>query len=237
MKNNTNYFKYNDEELNSLSYNKALKYDKRTYLQYYFSLLKKKHIILFWIVPSNDYNLTTLKISLFLLNFSLYFTVNGFFFIDATMHNYFKNNGAFDFLYEIPQIIYSTIISSVINMILKLLSLSEKSLLIIKSEKNKIKSIIKSREIRNCLITKFAIFYILGFLLLSFFWYFISCFCGVYINTQNILIKDIFLTFGLSMIYPLGLNLVPGFFRMIALRTVNKNRECLYQLSGLLSMI
>ena len=35
----------NDYELNSLSYNEALKIDKRTYLQYYFSLLKRKQII------------------------------------------------------------------------------------------------------------------------------------------------------------------------------------------------
>ena len=237
LKNNKNNYKYNDDELNSLSYNKALKYDKRTYIQYYYSLLKKKHIILFWVVPSNDYNLATLKISLFLLNFSLYFTINGFFFTDSSMHNYYKNNGAFDFLFEIPQIIYSTVISSLINIILKLLSLSEKNLLIIKNEKNNIKSIQKAKEIEICTIIKFAIFYIIGLLLLSFFWYFISCFCGVYVNTQKILIEDTFLTFGLSMIYPLGLNLVPGLFRIFALRAANKNKEFLYHLSGLISMI
>ena len=237
FKNKNNFYKYNDEELNSLNYKQALKYDKRTYLQYYFSLLKKKHIMLFWIFPSNDYNLTTLKISLFLLNFSLYFSINGFFFTDSTMHNYFKNNGAFDFLYEIPPIIYSTVISSIINMILKLLSLSEKSILIIKNEKNEIKSIQKAKATKICIIIKFAIFYIFGVLLFSFFWYFISCFCGVYINTQIILIKDTFLTFALSMIYPLGLNLVPGFFRILALRAENKNKEFLYHLSGLISII
>ena len=35
----------NDYELYSLSYNEALIIDKRTYLQYYFSLLKRKQII------------------------------------------------------------------------------------------------------------------------------------------------------------------------------------------------
>ena len=37
----------NDEELNNLEYENALLIDKRTYCQYYFSLLKKKHLILF----------------------------------------------------------------------------------------------------------------------------------------------------------------------------------------------
>ena len=33
---------FNDSELNSLSYRRALKYDKRTYFQYYFSLIKTR---------------------------------------------------------------------------------------------------------------------------------------------------------------------------------------------------
>ena len=72
----------NDLEMDMLDYKKALKIDKRTYFQYYFSLLKKKHLILFAFYPNNDYNLVPLKISLFLLAFSLYFTMNGFFFSD-----------------------------------------------------------------------------------------------------------------------------------------------------------
>ena len=69
----------NDQELNTLEYEQAIIIYKRTFFQYYFSLLKKKHLILFTICPSQDYNLTSIKISLFLLSFSLYFTINGFF--------------------------------------------------------------------------------------------------------------------------------------------------------------
>ena len=35
---------YNDNEINSLSYEEALKIDKRTYIQYYISLIKRKQI-------------------------------------------------------------------------------------------------------------------------------------------------------------------------------------------------
>jgi len=35
---------YNDQELNTMDYKNAIKYDKRTYIQYYWSLLKKKTI-------------------------------------------------------------------------------------------------------------------------------------------------------------------------------------------------
>ena len=68
-----------DQELNTLSYGKALILDKRTFSQYYCSLIKKKHLILFTFLPINDYNLRYIKIMLFLLSFSLYLSINGFF--------------------------------------------------------------------------------------------------------------------------------------------------------------
>ena len=44
----------NDQEINDLNYDIALKIDKRTYFQYYWSLLKKKQLILFTFWPAND---------------------------------------------------------------------------------------------------------------------------------------------------------------------------------------
>ena len=72
--------------MNALDYKVALLIDKRSYTQYYCSLIRKKQIIIFTFVPIDDYNLVSLKISLFLLSFSLYMTVNAFFFTDNTMH-------------------------------------------------------------------------------------------------------------------------------------------------------
>ena len=69
----------NDEELNTLEYEIALKYDKRSYFKYYWSLLKKKQLVLFTFLPANDYNVFSIKLSLFLIAFSLYFSINGFF--------------------------------------------------------------------------------------------------------------------------------------------------------------
>ena len=71
--------KYNDFELNNLTYEEALKIDKRNYYQYYISLIKSKHDIIFTFFTKNDFNSTIIKISLLLLSFSLYFTINGLF--------------------------------------------------------------------------------------------------------------------------------------------------------------
>ena len=225
----------NDQELNSLEYNLAILYDKRTYFQYYWSLLKRKQLILFTFIPAEDYNLFSIKICLFLLSFSLYFTINGFFFSDETMHKIHEDKGKFNILYQIPQILYSSIISSVINVILKQLSLSERNILSLKQEKDVKQLINYSKKIKACILIKFIIFIFLNLSFLLFFWYFISCFCAVYKNTQIILIKDTIVSFGLSMLYPFGLNLLPGIFRIPSLR--EKDKKCLYQFSTLVALI
>ena len=53
--------KYTDSEINGFSYEKALKCDKRTYIQYYISLLKTKHLLIFTFYPMKDYNSMILK--------------------------------------------------------------------------------------------------------------------------------------------------------------------------------
>ena len=229
--------KYNDYELNNLTYEEAIKNDKRTYFQYYISLLKTKHLILFTFLPINDYNLVTLKISLFILSISLYFLINSFFFNDDTMHKLYIDNGAFDFIFQIPQILYSSIISFLINKLLKFLSLSEKNLLDIKNEDNYQEKLKISKDIKKNLIIKFMIFFIIGILLMVFFWYFISCFCFVYRNAQIPLIKDTIFSFCLSMIYPFGLNLLPGILRIPSLRAIKKDKQLLYKISLLVSLI
>lgn len=80
-------------------------------------------------------NETILKISLLLLPFSLYFTMNKFFFSEDTMLKIYENENSFDILNQISIIIYSSIISTVLNIILKQLSLSEHSFLLIEKSK------------------------------------------------------------------------------------------------------
>ena len=227
----------NDTELNTLEYKKAIEVDKRTYLEFYWSLLKKKQILLFTFIPSNDYNLMSIKISLLLISFSLYLSLVCFFYNDNIMHNIYINNGTLNILFRIPQIFLSTIITAIINAVLKQLALTEQSIILVKRESTIKLAIEKWKEINKCSKIKFPIFFILNIIFISFFWYFLSCFCAIYINTQYLLLKDALCSFLLSMIYPLGLSLLPGIFRIHSLNAKKKNKECLYKFSNLLSII
>ena len=234
--NNDNIINYTDSELNSLNYEEAIKNDKRTYTQYYISLLKTKHLVLFSFYPNKDYNSRIIKIFLFFFFFSTHFTLNALFYNDSTMHKIYEDEGIFNFVYQIPQIIYSSIISIAVSFLIKNLSLSEKYVLEIKREKNinkfdALQALIKKLKI------KFVMFFIITFIILSLFWYYITCFCGVYKNTQVHLIKDSFSSFFLSLIYPFGIYLIPGVFRICSLENKKKNKKLMYKFSKLLQYI
>ena len=230
---NKNKINYNDYELNHISYKEALKLDKRSFFEYYLSLLKMKHLIVFTFFTKNDYNSKIIKIILFFFSFALYFTINTLFLSDHIIHKIHEDQGKFNFIYQIPNILYSSIISLIINTIIKYFSLTEKDILEIKYENNNI--IKKSAKLIKYLIIKFIIFFILIFLFLILFWYYIICFCTIYKNTQIHLIKDAIISFGLSLLYPFALNLLPGIFRIPSLKYGNK--ECLFKTSKLIQSL
>ena len=225
---------FNDYELNILSYDDAIKYDKRNFFQFYFFLLKTNQVIIFTFFNHNDYNSKIIKIYLFLFSFALYFTVNGLFFDDQTMHKIYKDGGKYDFIYQMPITIYSSLICAVIITLIKFLSLSQKNILEIKNLENIEELQQKVDNILNCLKIKFKLFFILTFSLSVLFWYYLGCFCSVYTNTQIHLIKDTLMSFVFSSLYPLGLYLIPGIFRIISL---NKNIKLLYQISKIIQFI
>ena len=224
-----------DYELNSLSYKDALIYDKRTYCQYYFSLLRTKHLIIFTFYTKSDYNSRIIKICLFLFEFVLHYTINALFFNDSTMHQIYEDQGSFNFINQIPQIIYSSIISALIKKILNYLSFTEKRIINIKNQKTLKVAVTKMKKYLKEIKIKFTIFFISSFFFLFLFWYYLSCFCAVYRNTQIYLIKDTLISFATSFLYPFIINLIPGIFRISSLRYGNK--ECLYKICLIIQLI
>jgi len=229
---------YNDEELNDLEYGSALKIDKRKYCAYYYSLLKTKHPIFFTFFNDNDYNLKIVKIDLFLFNFSLFYIINALFFNDDTMHEIYKNEGDFDIIGQLPQILYSSFISMLFGFILEMLALTEGEILEIKKLRLKKHFDKKVQDLNKKIKIKLLLYFILSTIFLLFFWYYISMFCAIYLNTQIHLIKDTLLSYASSFIEPFGIYLIPGLFRIPALSNrKKKNRYILYKISKILQMI
>ena len=215
----------------------ALKYDKRSFCEFYLSLSKVNHLFLFTFSRKNDYNSKIIKIFLFFFSFILLFSVNALFFSDSTMHQIYEDHGSYNFLYQIPQILYSSLISNIVNIIIKALSLSEKDIIGIKKEKNISNIDNNSKIMMEKLSNKFKLFFAISFLFLLFFWYYLACFCAVYKNTQIHLIKDTLISFGISLLYPFFIYIIPATLRIISLRNTKKNLQILYTFSRIIQLL
>ena len=204
----------NDYELNNLSFEMALLYDKRSFCEYYFSLIRTKQLVFFSFCDFNDYNSGIIKKFIFFLSFALHYTVNALFFTDKTMHQIYQDEGKYNIIYQLPFCTYSAIISTIIlRIILSTLVLTEKNVLEVKSQKSKNSAILKKKKVLKCIIIKYAIFSILNLMLLITFWYYLTCFNALYENTQINLIINSVISFTISSIYPFLINIVPAFFR------------------------
>ena len=222
-----------DSEMNSFSYQEALQNDKRTFFEYYFSLIKTKHLLFFSFYPNKDYNSKIIKICLFFYSFSLFYFINALFFTDETMHKIYEDKGIFNFIYSIPQIIYSSLISGIINALIRFLSLIEKDVLKIKKEKNYPEMKKNLSEIEKGIKIKLILFFILGFIFLIIFWYYLATFGAIYKNTQLYLLRDTLISFTFSLIYPFIIYFIPCFLRI----SILKNPECFYKLSTIIQLI
>ena len=223
---------YNDFEMNELDYESALKNEKRSFLEMYVSYIKIKQPIYYTFFLENDYNSYIIKICLFLFSFILEYSINALFFNDSTMNKIYIDRGKYNFIYQLPQIIYSFLISFTITKILSYFILSEDNISKIAEIKNE-ETIDKINKLFKKSIRKLIIFFIFILLLNLVFWYYLSSFCGVYKNSQSALIKDTIISFVISLfIYPYIFCLILSIIRYRSLRSETKYRKYLYNFSN-----
>ena len=154
--------------------------------------------------------------------------MNVIFFFDSSMHKIYIDYGKYNLIQQIPQIIYSSMVSLIIEILINILSYTEKDIYDIRQLKEynteKINKIFKRMKI------KLIIYFVITFIFFLFYWYLISSFCAVYNNTQIIYIKDFITSFCLGLLYPFIIQLCFAFIRLFSLKKNNKFRSLLYKL-------
>ena len=220
--------KLDDFELDNSKYEKALELDKRTLSQVYWSRLKSKHLIIYTFFSCNDYNLLYIKISRFIFLICTSMALNVFFFFDISMHKIYLDYGNYNFIKQLPQMLYSTLVSLIIEILIGILSFTDINIYQIKHMKqvnvDKIDLIFKRVRI------KLILYFIITFLLFLFYWYFISAFCAVYNNTQIIYVKNFVSSFSIGLLYPFIIQFVFALIRIFTLRKNTKVRSVLYKI-------
>ena len=172
------------------------------------------------------------------LSFALHYTVNALFFTDSNMHQIYEDGGDYNFGYQFPYIIISAIIATLaLRLMLHFLVLTDKDILEVKLQNTKEKAIKMKKKKLKCMKIKFAIFFILNFILLGLFWYYLTCFNAIYENTQIYLIENTFISFGFSSVYPFVINIFPIIIRMSAIHSLKKDKEYVYKISLIVQLL
>ena len=227
-------FYENDHEKNILPYDIALKDDQQSYWDYYFSLIRSKHLFILTFYTFNDYNSRIIKISLFLLIFAIHYFVNACFINDSIINKIYKHQKKYSLSISLPIIIYSVIISYVAGYFLKMLSFTENSIIEIKNQRTTQLSKNLKEKILKQIKIKIIIFYSLNFILLVFIWYYLSCFGVAFRNTQYILFCNTLISMLITLIFPFIFFLVLGILRIQSLKNNNEN---IYKISQLLQLL
>ena len=83
-----------------------------------------------------------------MIGFTIEYTVNALFYNDDTMHKIYESKGNFDLETQVPIVIYSTIISMILNYPLNFLALSNDAIINFKQDKSKINIKLKAKKLK-----------------------------------------------------------------------------------------
>ena len=149
----------------------------------YWGYLIDSQIILGTFFINNKFDLFVIKLSFLISTFQISFFLNAFFYTDEYISNAYHNDGVLDFFSGLPKSIYSFVATLIITNLLRMLSNSKNELM--KAVRRNINFInytnivdIKLAKLRKKLI----VYFILLISLSSFFLYYVTAFCSVYIN-------------------------------------------------------
>ena len=234
-KSNLEYEELNDYELNTLTYEEALQYDKRKFLEYYISLIKTNNIVIFAFCPLKDYNIRIIKLCLFFIFFVIHFTLNTFFFTKELIHKIYEEGGNYNLSYIFQKIICAFFLSYYLCSLIKYVSLSEKLIIQVKHQPTYEKAEYKAESVKKMFIIQNICFFVLTFVFLIVFWYYLSSFCAVYQNSQVYLIKNVLISFSLSLLFPFILYIIPSILRIISLNITKT--EIIYKVSKIIQFI
>ena len=180
-----------------MEYDDAVVLDKRKFSEHLLECLQEKQIIAHTFLAEDILKPRTMKIIVFILNFILYFVVNGLFFSESVISELFEvdeddENFFSYFPRSIERIIYCTLVSIVIGIITDFFFVQEiklKGIFIREKEnpkilKEKVVELINDIKIRN------IAFIVTASIILLFSFFYLLCFNYVYPYTQIEWIKS-----------------------------------------------
>ena len=188
LKNNLaiNITEYLNTNPDDMDYDDAIKKDKRKFLNYFTDKLKSNQLLLNTFYTNDPIRPKTIKILLLILNFELYFLINGLFFNEEYISNIFHSNeeeSFSNFIYRfVDNCFYTTLVGVFVNYIIDCFFVEEKKVKgILKREKNNIFILnYEITQLAKIIQKRYKYFIVLSFIISSLNWYYVSCFNKIY---------------------------------------------------------
>ncbi len=213
--------------LDNYDYETAIKYDKRHFWRIFFILILNKENTINILLYKTPLDIYSLRICLFIFTYSCDLAFNAIFYTNDNISDRYHYQGEDLLLFSLVNNIVISLTSFLTGIILAnvlqhLISsrksyenafrIEEKKMRKLKnykvSEKTKSKIYDKIKRISTILQWKIAIFIIIEFSIMLFFYYFVTAFCAVYKNTQISWLADFFSSFLLSIFGEICLSLL-----------------------------
>ena len=238
-KNESKFFEeYFKESVDDMEYDDALYYDKRIFCELFKEYLKEKQITAATFIAEDDLNPRSIKIIVFIINFLLYFVVNGLFFSEEVIQELYELDESKEHFFSyfsrsITRIVYCALVGIVIGYIVELFFIKEDKLkgILIREKDNEIvlkeKIVEFIKEIKK---TNLALMIVSGIIILFSFIY-LLCFNYVYKYSQIEWIKS-----SITIVIIMQLLSILKCFAKAGLRTLSFKwrSEKLYKISKLL---
>ena len=197
-KNDISFFEeYLETSPDEMEYDEALYFDKRTFLTYFSECLKEKQIIAHTFIAKDNLKPRTMKIIVFSLNMLLYFVVNGLLFSEEVITELYELDEDEEtffsyFLRSIKRIIYSTLVSIVISIIVDFFFVGEDKLKHIYKKGKMSPENLKELVVNfiNDISKRNISFIIVSSIILLFSFFYLLCFNYVYPYSQIEWIKS-----------------------------------------------
>ena len=187
---------YLKTDLDDMDYDDAIKYDKRTFCQYFYDKFKANQIIMDTFFNPDDLKPVTIKVILLLLNIELYFVVNGLLYsenyISELFHSDKKDKFFSYFGRSISRFFYTTIVGGIISTIIEFLFVEEKKVkrVFLREKDNEEQVKYEISLIIQNVKKNYIIFIGISLFISLFSWYYICCFNNVYPRVKGEWIKS-----------------------------------------------
>ena len=187
---------YLKTEFDDMEYDDAIKYDTRTFGEYFTDKLLENQIFLNTFFNQDNLKPMTIKVILLLLNIDLYFVINGLFYSEDYISELFHSDEEEKFFSFFPRSIsrffYTTIVGVIVSAIMGCIFIEEGKVkrVFMREKENHVEIKYQISLIIKSMKKNYIIFTIICCIISLFSWYYISCFNNVYPGVKGEWIKS-----------------------------------------------